>query len=262
MEDSSNQSNDPKPVPREGAWAQPVSRLKVGEVPAGATNINIDGRQTVSALQGFGQLWQKTYRIRLTSVNASPAEVMRVWKENFPKYHPPDSRFYPPMTGIKAGEVLFIEGIIPAFPGSPSILPVTSGVRVIYVDEESFTIMTPEGFPEAGWNTFSTYDDDGCVVAQVQSMARAADPIYEIYLRYLGSAEWQERVWTTVLSNLGAEFGVRGQVTMAKTCLDPKLQWPEAKNVFQNAGMRTVFYKLGAPLRWVRRQFKGPANSV
>jgi len=34
-------------------------------------------------------------------------------------------------------------------------------------------VMTPEGHPESGWNTFSAYeDDDGRVVTQVQSLAR------------------------------------------------------------------------------------------
>jgi hypothetical protein len=43
----------------------PVTRLKVTELPPGASNINVDGHQPVSPMQGFGQLWQKTFRIRL-----------------------------------------------------------------------------------------------------------------------------------------------------------------------------------------------------
>ena len=42
----------------EAYWAQPVSKLKVAHAPAGAVNLNVEGRQVVGPLQGFGQLWQ------------------------------------------------------------------------------------------------------------------------------------------------------------------------------------------------------------
>ena len=51
---------------RNAAWARPVAHLKVGEMPAEAMNINVEGREVVGPLQGFGQLWQKTYCVRLT----------------------------------------------------------------------------------------------------------------------------------------------------------------------------------------------------
>ena len=52
--------------PRDAAfWAQRVERLEVSDVPVGAANVNVQGRREVGALQGFGQLWQKTYRVRL-----------------------------------------------------------------------------------------------------------------------------------------------------------------------------------------------------
>jgi hypothetical protein len=36
-----------------------------------------------------------------------------------------------------------------------------------------------------------------------------------------------------------------------KVCVDPRRQWSEARNIWKNAGVRTVFYELSAPLRWV-----------
>ena len=66
-------------------------------------------------------------------------------------------------------------------------MPVYTGVRVLYADE-SFTVMTPEGHPESGWNTFSAYqDEDGTAAAQIQSLARANEPIYELGFRIVGS---------------------------------------------------------------------------
>ena len=229
------------------AWARPVSKLKVSDVPTGAVNLNVDGRQVVGPLQGFGQLWQKTYRVRLCGADVTPAEVVRVWKERFPEFHPPQNRFYPSVAGVQPGEVVLINASVAG-------LPVDAGVMVMYADDESFTLMTPEGFPESGWNTFSAYEEDGCTVAQVQSMARAADPIYEISFRLFASKA-QEKIWTHVLASLAAHFGmVHANVEMHKICLDPKLQWSQVKNVWNNAGARTMMYLMMAPLRWARNR--------
>src|SRR5918997_4977252 len=204
-------------------WAQRVERLEVSDVPAGAANVNVQGRREVGALQGFGKLWQKTYRVRLTGAEVTPEEAVKVWKERFPEFQPPNSRFYPSMPGVAPGEVLFISASVGG-------IPVYTGVRVIYADEESFTVMTPEGHPESGWNTFSAYrDEDGITVAQIQSLARADDPIYEMAFRIVGSTA-QERIWTHVLKSLGAHFGVNEPVTLEKVCVDPKLQWSLVKS--------------------------------
>ena len=59
-------------------WAQQTSSLQVSTVPTGAVNLNINGRQVVGPLQGFGQLSQKTYRLRLPTVKLTPLEVMQI----------------------------------------------------------------------------------------------------------------------------------------------------------------------------------------
>jgi hypothetical protein len=55
-----------------------------------------------------------------------------------------------------------------------------------------------------------------------------------------------------VLTSLAGHLGVKGQVTLTKVLVDPKVQWKHAKNIWKNAGIRTVFYLLGAPVRWMR----------
>lgn len=245
-----NPQNESTPNRGVEYWARPVSRIDVNEVPPGAININVAGRQVANPLQGFGQLWRKTYRVRLPGIQASPPEVMRAWKENFERFQPRENRFHLPVSGLRPNDVLFIDAEVPALPGTPNIMPVASGVMVLYADETSFTVITPQGFPESGWNTFSAFEDQGVTVAQVQSMARASDPLYEIYFRFLGSSEQQEKTWVHVLASLAAHFGVHEQVSMEKECLAPDVQWKQAGNIIYNAGIRTVFYKLGAPLRW------------
>jgi len=253
VQDDANQKRS------ETAWAPPTTRMKVGEMSAAVRNINVDGRQPLSPLQGFGQMWQKTFQLRLTGVDKTPAEIMQIWKENFPNFQPPDNRFYPTMAGIKPGEVLLIAAKVPPFPGLPSILPVDTGVMVLYADDTTFTVMTPEGHPEAGWNTFSVYEEDDSLVAQCQSLCRPNDPLYDFFNRFLGASGQQDQIWIHVLESLGDHLGVRGQATTTKVLVDPKVQWSQAKNIWHNAGIRTIFYLLGTPLRWLRR--KGSAES-
>ena len=252
MTDKTPQSEDqgeyrqPLREPRDAAfWAKRVDRLEVSDVPAGAADVNVQGRREVGALQGFGKMWQKTYRVRLAGVEVTPEEAVRAWKERFPEFQPPNSRFYPSMAGVAPGEVLFITASVGG-------MPVHTGVRVIYADDESFTVMTPEGHPESGWNTFSAFtDEDGVTVAQVQSLARANDPIYELGFRVVGSTA-QERIWTHVLKSLAAHFGMNEPVTLEKTCVDPRVQWSEIKNIWHNAGARSMLYTMAAPTRWAR----------
>src|SRR5689334_7965858 len=125
--------------PRDGAWARAVAHLTVETVPAGGIAINVEGRAVVGPLQGFGQLWQKTYWVRLTGLKASPQEVMTAWKQNFPKFWPRGNTFYPSLVGIAPGEVALLSL---AMPGG---VPLSTGMLVLYADEVSFTMMTPQG---------------------------------------------------------------------------------------------------------------------
>lgn len=252
LRDGAPGETERKREPRDAAyWARGANALRVRDVPEGAVNLNVEGRRVVGALQGFGQLWRKTYRVELIGAPVTPADVVKVWKERFPEFNPPQSRFYPSLDGVAPGEVVLINLSLRG-------MPVHTGVRVIYADEESFTVMTPEGHPESGWNTFSAYrDGDGRAVAQVQSLARATDPIYEIGFRLFGSTE-QERIWTHTLESLAAHFGVNGAVKVEKVCIDPTLQWSQLPNLWHNAGIRSVFYTVATPLRPRRRSDQRP----
>ena len=77
-----------EPIPEEAAprdaahWAKPTSRLKVEDLPPGAINLNLEGRRLTNPTHGFGQLWRKTYKVRLSGVNATSGGVLNTWKEN------------------------------------------------------------------------------------------------------------------------------------------------------------------------------------
>src|SRR5688500_3383112 len=135
-------------------WAKVGARLHLSEAPAGAINLNVEGRMVTSPIQGFGKMWQKTYRVRLDGTEVSPTEVIRTWKAHFPEFWPPGNRFYAPLTGIAPGEVALLNL---SMPGKQKL---STGVLVLYADDESFTLMTPEGHMLAGWITFSAYEAD------------------------------------------------------------------------------------------------------
>src|SRR6266516_7422445 len=141
------------------SWAQYATTLHVARTPTGALNLNVEGRLAMSPLQGFGQLWQKTFRVALTGANVKPAEVIKAWKENFPKFWPKGNRFYVPLTGIAPGEVALINMVIPGG------LPLSTGVLLLYAVDDSVTLMTPQGHTFAGWITFFAYEEEVGTVA-------------------------------------------------------------------------------------------------
>jgi anti-anti-sigma factor len=231
-----------------GSWAKPVEQLNIAEMPAGALSLNVQGRRLFGPLQGFGQMWQKTYRIALRNRELTPQQVIATWKENVPRLKPPQKRFYPSALGIAPNELVLIDAQTAAG-------PLSTGVMVLYAGAESFTLMTPAGHPEAGWVTFSSYIEDGRTFAQVQVLARAGDPFYELAFRLAGS-KLQDQIWTHVLTELAALLGTSGEVQMHKTLLDPKLQWERAGNLWYNAQLRTLLYSPITLIRWIGASFR------
>jgi hypothetical protein len=239
-----------RPVSRRSteSWAKPVDRLSIAEIPAGALSLNVQGRRLFGPLQGFGQMWQKTYRIALRRRELTPQQVIATWKENVPRLKPPQKRFYPSSLGIAPNELVLIDA-------QTMVGPISTGVMVLYAGAESFTLMTPAGHPEAGWVTFSSYVEDGCTFAQVQVLARASDPFYELVFRLAGS-KLQDQIWTHVLTELAALLDASGDVQMHKTLLDPKLQWKRAGNIWYNAQLRTLLYSPIVLIRWISASFR------
>ena len=235
-------------TPRDAAnWAPTGGRMQVGDVPAEAINLNVHGRQPVSPLQGFGQMWQKIYRVRLSGAEVEPKELIATWKRHFPEFWPSGNAFYGPITGIAPGEVALINSDIPGG------LKLSTGVMVLYADDESFTFMTPQGHLFSGWITFSAFADEATTVAQIQVLMRAGDPITEIAFRLGFGHRMEDVFWRTTLENLAGRFGVRTEATQQVTCVDPRVQWSEAKNLWHSSAIRSAFY---TPVRWVRGMFR------
>ena len=65
----------------QGNWAKPVEQLSVGDVSADAGKGHVEGRKVVGPLQGFGQMWQKSYRVRID--DTTPEDIVATWKERY-----------------------------------------------------------------------------------------------------------------------------------------------------------------------------------
>jgi hypothetical protein len=238
--------------PRDAAhWAQQGTNLHVSDTPEHAVNLNVEGRKVVSPLQGFGPLWQKTYQVCLPGGVVSPEDLVRYWKDHFGALQPKQNRFYAPRSGVAPGEVMLLNA-------SAQGLPVNSGLLVLYADEESFTFMTPEGCPEAGWITCSAFRDDAETVAQVRTQGRSNDPIFEFGFRLFG-AKQQERIWKYVLTHLATQYSAlpEAEATVERVCLDRRMQWRRVGNVWHNATIRSFFYACLTPVRAVGRIGQG-----
>jgi hypothetical protein len=232
-------------------WAKSVTRLNVSEVPAGATGINVSGKRLNSPIQGFGRLWQKTYQVHLPRDVVSPPDLIAMWKQHFPEFWPKGNHFYGPLTGIAPGEVALIEGTL------PGKLRLSTGVMVLYADEESFTLMTPEGHVFAGWVTFSAASQEDSTVAQAQVLMRASDPIFELGMS-LGGHRQEDNIWSTTLLNVAHHYGIAdATVETAAVCVDKRRQWRRWTNVFKSAAIGSTLYMLNAPFRALAGGRKG-----
>lgn len=233
------------PTNRDAAnWARPVDRLSAAGV-VGAKDDAVTGKRVAGPLQGFGQLWQKTFTVRLDGVDLTPEAVIATWKERFPTFWPKGQRFYAPLSGIAPGEVALLE--IAPLPGAPVRL--STGVLVLYADDESFTFMTPEGHTLSAWITFSARRDGDVTIAQAQALERPSDPLDELAY-VLGGNKLNDRFWRDTLTNLARHVGVAQPVVETQiVCIDKRRQWRYVRNLRNSASIRTVRRTLGAPFR-------------
>jgi hypothetical protein len=231
-------------------WAKHVSTLKVSDVPEGAVNLNVEGRRLTGPIQGFGKMWQKTYQVRMSRDLVSPTDLITAWKEKFPEFWPTGNRFYAPLTGIAPGEVALLNLTM------PGRMKLSTGVMVLYADEESFTLMTPQGHTFAGWITFSASESDGATVAQAQVLMRCSDPIYELGAGLFGHRQ-ENKFWEHTLRSLAAHLGEpQAHVDTQVVCVDKRRQWKRAGNVRHSAAIASTLYMVSAPARWLRGRMR------
>lgn len=232
--------------PRDAAyWSARVERLKVGPVDPTIRNLNVEGRRLTGPLQGFGQMWEKTYTVRLPGADVTPEALIAEWRRDFGSFWPRRNWFHGSLEGINPGDVAILNLAMGPF-------TITTGVLILYADATQFTVMTPEGHVFAGFNTFSARDEAGTTVAEIRALVRGSDPLCEVGL-VLGVAHTMEdRFWQQTLRNVAARWGVPdAPVTMGRTLVDARRQWRQWRNVRYNAVIRSLADTAVRPLRRV-----------
>jgi len=234
------------PAPRDrGRWAAKVDRLTVTR--SGSRGANVAGRRLTGPVQGFGKMWQKTYSIEVGE-GVSPKEAIATWKEHFAEFWPEGNRFEGPLKGIHPGEVALLDV------GLGGGMRLSTGVFVLYADEESFTLMTPQGHMFAGWITFSAERPRDITTVQAQVLMRANDPIYEIAMA-IGGHRKEDQFWVETLTALARYLGAPPATVRARTvCVDPRRQWGNVTDVWQNSMMRSLLRTITAPLAGYARR--------
>ena len=227
--------------PRDAAsWAKKVERLEVNPRD-GVRGTNVAGRRLTGPVQGFGKMWQKSYRMN-AGAQIAPEQAISTWKEHFPEFWPKGNRFAGALTGINPGDVALLDLAIGGG------VKLSTGVFVLYADAESFTLMTPQGHMFAGWITFSAEregpQDGGETIVQALVLMRANDPLYEIGMTFGGHRK-EDKFWAATLTALGERLGLPDpKVDTKTTCVDSKRQWRHANNIWHNSMIRSVLQTL------------------
>ena len=253
-----------QPLPRDaGSWASKVDRLT--ETRVGSPAANVVGRRLTGPVQGFGKMWRKTYRMNI-GPGISPQRAIATWKEHFAEFWPQGNWFEAPLTGISPGEVALLDV------GLGGGARLSTGVFVLYADEVSFTLMTPQGHMFAGWITFSAERAPGSdehrarearpTVVQTQVLMRANDPLYEVAMA-LGGHRKEDQFWIRTMTALAKYLGAPpAEVHTRTVCIDPRRQWGNAGAVWHNSMVRTALQAMAAPMSGLARRRRRARQSA
>jgi hypothetical protein len=236
------------PLPRNAAnWATKVDRLTMDS----GGGLNVAGRRLTGPVQGFGKMWRKTYWIELSS-ESSPRAVIATWKRHFGEFWPRASRFKGPLIGLSPGDVALLDVSVGGG------VRLSTGVFVLYADEESFTLMTPQGHMFAGWITFSAERSGPVTVVQAQVLMRANDPLYELAMA-CGGHRKEDQFWIETLTALARTLGAASAVVHRRTvCVDARRQWRNAGQIWHNSMVRTTIHVITSALARKRQPAPGP----
>lgn len=236
-------------LPRTAHAATAVSSLarrpRLAQPPpvAGRRPLNVAGRRPNWPEDGFGRLWEKTYTMRLSPTAPQPEEVIATWKKHFGEFTPPGNDFHLQRKAA-LGEV---GSARLSLPGG---MKIRTGIVVADAGPRSFTLVTPQGHMFAGTITFTAEREQGQTVVRTQTLTRTSDPVYELGF-LLGGHNTEDNFWRETMSNLGGHFGEQRPVTVRRTMLDPGRQWLHVTNTWYNSGIRTMLFRLTAPVRWL-----------
>jgi uncharacterized protein DUF1990 len=149
------------------------------------------------ATRGAGPLLQRDYWAVLADCPMKPSELMAHVKSRFCELPPTALVEFVAPNGVSPGASLDI--VIK--PGQHC------AVKVIHDDEQSVTLATLQGHPEAGRITFGTYRNPaGAVIFHIRSRARSTNALKRLGFLAIGDA-MQTNTWADFIRNTAASVG-------------------------------------------------------
>jgi hypothetical protein len=157
-------------------------------------------KDLLPASSGAGPLLQRDYWAILDDCALRPSELMAHVKAHFCELPPAELvEFAAPSGGIVRDAELDVR-IRPAQ---------HCRVRVIHDDDQSFTLGTLNGHPEAGRITFGSYRNAaGAVLFHIRSRARSTTAIKRVGFLAIGDA-MQTNTWADFIRNAARSIGAR-----------------------------------------------------
>lgn len=167
---------------------------------------------------GRGPLLERDYWAVVEDPRGGPRELADLLARRFPAFAPPEL-----VTFTRRADA---DG--PLEPGDEMEVRIagagTFGVRIIHRDEQSLTVGTLPGHPEAGRITFGAYrGDDGAVLVHIRSRARPSSRSRLLGFLFAGDP-MQTNTWTDFLNSVATTFGagVRGRIHAEKREVEPE----------------------------------------
>ncbi|MDQ3814869.1 MAG: DUF1990 domain-containing protein [Armatimonadota bacterium] len=174
-------------------------------IGAECTEKNNEGngqREVIAASQGTGPLLQRDYRAAIADSACTPEQIMDKVRTEFPQFSPSELADFSCANAaapLDLGHEMEINIRMSGY----------CHVRVVHVDERSFTLRTLDGHPEAGRITFGAYcDEEGRLIFRIRSRARASTTKNYLGYEFLGKG-LQARVWTTFIRRVAEACGGR-----------------------------------------------------
>jgi hypothetical protein len=151
--------------------------------------------------EGAGKLLQRDYWAIIGDCSMGPREVARLVRERFCEFPPEELVRFTRVDGatgpLEVGDEMDVEIRMAG----------TFRVRILHADDNSLTIGTIKGHPEAGRITFGAYRNPrGDVIFHIRSMARSGSRMTLLGFKALGEA-MQTNTWADFIRKLSAIAG-------------------------------------------------------
>ena len=197
-------ASDAADQPRRRELGPPVDRLSAAGV-AGAKDDAVTGKRVSGPAPGVRPaLAEDVHASGSTASDMTPQAVIATWKDDFPTFWPKGSGSTLPCPGSRRAKSPF--SISRRCPVSP--VKLSTGVLVLYADDESFTFMTPEGHTLSAWITFSARRDGD--VTSPRPRHWSDRPTRSTISPTCSAATSQNnKFWQATLHNLATTVGVR-----------------------------------------------------